>query len=277
MNYNDELNKLEALGNYRNINKFVMQHTYDYCKEYNILKESIKNTLDNSYVIYENDQIIMNDDEYGKSSNIIVSGNRSFEAATKYIGKKIAVLNFANNHSIGGSPWYAGAQEESLCRCSTLYPCLEYFKEDFYQKHINMANDLYFQEFGNDDLIYLKDIKVFKTDDSTPKLMNENDWYNVDIITCAAPDLNYVINVNGYREIIYKRIERILSVAAKEKVEVLILGAFGCGAFHNPPEVVATCFKLLLNKYHFDTVEFAVYNNKDDIFSNYNIFKNILG
>lgn len=140
-----------------------------------------------------------------------------------------------------------------------------------------MSGDSFFYEFGNDDLIYLKDVKIFKTDESAPKLMNEDDWYDLDIITCAAPDFNYVINVNGYREIIYKRLERILMVAAKEKVEVLILGAFGCGAFHNPPEIVASCFKILLNKYHFETVEFAVYSNNEDKFSNYNIFKNILG
>ena len=42
---------------------------------------------------------------------------------------------------------------------------------------------------------------------------------------------------------------------------MLILGAFGCGAFQNPPEVVARAYKEVLAEfeYDFDTVEFAVY------------------
>ena len=79
-----------------------------------------------------------------------------------------------------------------------------------------------------------------------------------------------------YRTLMYNRLKKIIQVAKKENVEVLILGAYGCGAFHNPPEIIAALFKDLLNEYHFDTVEFAVYCNKDDKFSNYNIFKNIL-
>ena len=30
---------------------------------------------------------------------------------------------------------------------------------------------------------------IFKTDTSHPKLMDEKDWYDVDVITCAAPNL----------------------------------------------------------------------------------------
>ena len=60
-----------------------------------------------------------------------------------------------------------------------------------------------------------------------------------------------------------ERIKRILDVAAKENVEVLILGAFGCGAFCNPPEIVADIFASLIRNYNFETVEFAVFCRND--------------
>ena len=54
--------------------------------------------------------------------------------------------------------------------------------------------------------------------------------------------------------------------AAKEaKCRVLILSAFGCGAYENPPRDVAELFHTVLTKYQkdFDTVMFRI---KDGIF-----------
>jgi uncharacterized protein (TIGR02452 family) len=47
-------------------------------------------------------------------------------------------------------------------------------------------------------------------------------------------------------------------VAAKEGNEVIILGAWGCGAFKNPIEIVAKAFIDLVKNYDFETVEFAL-------------------
>lgn len=68
------------------------------------------------------------------------------------------------------------------------------------------------------------------------------------------------------------RIKRIFLVAAG-KNEVLILGTFGCGAFKNPPEIVARAFKKVMQDYlHcFDCIEFAVYHTKREI-ANYEAF-----
>ena len=58
---------------------------------------------------------------------------------------------------------------------------------------------------------------------------------------------------------------------------VVILGAFGCGAFKNPPKIVAEAYKELVEefKYHFDTIEFAVYcPSYND--TNYRVFKNVI-
>lgn len=52
-----------------------------------------------------------------------------------------------------------------------------------------------------------------------------------------------------------------LDVAATNKVDILILGAFGCGAFANDPNAVAQAFRdaITLYKKRFDVIEFAIY------------------
>jgi uncharacterized protein (TIGR02452 family) len=226
------------------------------------LKEAVKNSIELQFMVAQEENI---DQPVADShqTKYVCSGKRSFEAAKDYKGKKIAVLNFANNHSIGGSPFSAGAQEESLCRCSTLLPCLEAMNEPFYQKHICQFASKEINYMGNDDLIYTPDVVVFKTDERTdpiyPKMMDPSEWYKVDVITSAAPQLRKVRTLPAnYNDVIFSRIKKILDVAAKEHAEVLILGAWGCGAFKNDINVVSDTFYSLLKNYNFEVVEFAL-------------------
>lgn len=255
---------------YRKINYEVMDDTYALCKSNEILKEAIDNSIKNEYIVYEDDELALVPISTEKGARIIVSKERTYEAAEKYKGKKICCLDFANNHSIGGGPWYAGAQEESMCRTSTLYPCLEAQRSKFYEKHILEFESHKIDSMGNNDLIYIPDVVVFKTDESIPKLKPESDWFKTDVIVAAAPQLGWSYDGNRYRELMTSRIKRILDVAAKEKTEVLILGAFGCGAFRNPPEIVAEIFASLIKNYSFETVEFAVFCYK--VTTNYDVF-----
>ena len=71
------------------------------------------------------------------------------------------------------------------------------------------------------------------------------------------------IRYESDEELITSRIKKILDVAAKERVEVLILGAWGCGAFKNPMEVVARVFYSLLKNYNFEVVEFPMDTHGD--------------
>lgn len=58
------------------------------------------------------------------------------------------------------------------------------------------------------------------------------------------------------------RIKNILEVAMSNDVDILILGAFGCGAFHNNPYVMVKAFYNLLirDQYaqYFRKVKFAI-------------------
>ena len=265
--------------NYKQINSEVMIDTLCRCaepeKESPALYAQPKNrpapiqklideknlSIRNQYVVYETDPVHVERAD-SVSTRYLVSGKRTFEAAKEYKGKKTAVLNFANNHSVGGAPFSAGAQEESLCRCSTLLPCLEACRKDFYEKHIKDYESGSLSFMGNDDLIYTPGVVVFKNDERTdpiiPKMLDENYWFKVNVITCAAPFLKFNRAPEDYEAIIKKRVKRILDVAAKEGNEVLILGKWGCGDYKNDEIVVSRAFCSLLPGYSFETVEFAL-------------------
>lgn len=50
------------------------------------------------------------------------------------------------------------------------------------------------------------------------------------------------------------RMRAVLNAAVQEDVRILILGAFGCGAFRNSPKMVARLFKEVLNDKEFSGV-----------------------
>ena len=222
--------------NFREVNKAVMDDTMKMCGHVDSLKNSIDNSIKNEYVVLQSEPITAGNLQKNPKMKVLVSKKRTFEAAEAYKGKKICCLDFANYYSMGGAPWSAGAQEESMCRVSTLYPCLYSQKQAFYEKHFH-----------------------------------EEKWFNTDVIVSAAPELFDDYDEDQYRKVMTERIRRILDLAAKEKVEVLILGAFGCGAFQNPPEIVADIFASLIKNYNFETVEFAVFCRNDT--KNYDVFE----
>ena len=238
------------------------------------LQAAVSQSIASQQYIGDADKIDLPAPPYTENARVVVSRLRSFEAAARYPGQKVAVLNFASSTSPGGGvETGASAQEECLCRVSTLYPCLKTRTawEKFYAPHRAAHNPLH-----NDDIIYTKDVVVLKDDDynvlSSP--------FRVDVITCAAPNLRespsnrYNRNDGeavhiGPEELLQlhlKRARKILSAAAANGVEVLILGAFGCGAFRNDPAVVAAAYQQMLPQFqnHFKTVEFAVYCRPGD-------------
>ena len=74
-------------------------------------------------------------------------------------------------------------------------------------------------------------------------------------------------------DIYKKRINRVLDIASSAKSDVIILGAFGCGAFANPPELVAKAMHAAIDehKYDFETIELAIYCSSRNTL-NYEVF-----
>lgn len=221
--------------------------------------------------------------EDGTAPKVTVTSHRTFEAARKlhekYPDKRVGVLNFASATNPGGGVTNgASAQEECLCRCSTLYPVLK--RDDFFQNYYRFHRRRH-DHIYTDACIYVPHVAVVKSDVAEPKRLPCRDWFAVDVITCAAPNLWF--DANGLSdeeqlEIHLKRGEKILQVAIANHVEVLVLGAFGCGAFRNNPKVVAEAYRQLLEKYgkYFTAVEFAVYCSPRHGMGNYDAFKETL-
>ena len=68
-----------------------------------------------------------------------------------------------------------------------------------------------------------------------------------------------IFTENELTNLLTKRIDCIFEIAITTKTDVLILGAFGCGAFRNLPHIVTNVFKILTEKYrhYFDVIEYA--------------------
>ena len=263
----------------------IFNDTDSLCRSNEKLTASIKETIAHQYVVTESDKVIKKpeDHRFDTPAEVIVSQRRSFEAAKRYSSERVCVLNFASSTHVGGGVTTgAGAQEECLCRCSTLYFAIgdNETKKNFHDTHYRQLKSGRMNSIYNDDCIYSPGITVFKSDTELPKLLPENEWYNVDVITCAAPNLNsryekIFISDKVLKELHKKRAKRILDIAVSEGEDVIILGAFGCGAFRNPPDIVAQAYREVIDdyKYDFKTIEFAVYCPPQRGSGNYHAFK----
>ena len=238
----------------------------------NLTKQAMKSTS----II--NEKVNIESYSNNKKGVITVCKDTTFNAAKPYSNaeKKVAVLNFASAvNPCGGVTIGAKAQEECLCRSSNLAPCLkqQYLMKEYYMPH-RIAQD----PMCSDKLIYTEGVTVFKDDSEVPQLMPEDEWFNVDVITCAAPNISHIENVDEdeLSNVFISRIKAILNAAIKNNTEVIILGAFGCGAFKNPPQLVAEVFKKVLvdeeYKNYFEEVVFAIKKSSDD---NFAIFNNV--
>lgn len=269
----------------------VFQDTIDWIENDPTLSASIPVAKKNTTIFYEDDYP-QYDSFKTKDTVVTVSMDRSYQAAIKIHKEnpnaRIAVMNFANAfHAGGGVTKGSCAQEECLCRTSTLYPLLyrRTLRDSFYKHHKDLNTPK-----ASDSLIYTEGVIICKTDEDLPKRMPKEDWVTVDVITIAAPDLREKSNIHaplvnggtymtkaelfGYH---VKRAIHMLTCAAAKGADILVLGAFGCGAFQNDPEVVARAYKVALQEFPkvFQQIEFAVYCKPDDS-RNYDVFKRVL-
>ena len=275
----------------RESNIEIFNDTLQYIKEDKQLSNSIFDTKKDTKIYRGKDYKLSF--SINKYNNVKITKHKTFEEAIYQYNKnknlKIAVLNFASATTPGGGVTKGSqAQEESLCRCSTLYPCLNTSKlwEEFYSPNRIESNPLH-----NDDIIYTPNIIICKSDDG---LFRRGFYGKVDVITCAAPNLreNPSNQYNSYQntavkasslsdselyKIHVKRALNIINAAKDNKVDILILGAFGCGAFKNDPYVVAEAYRDVLKQEfnNFKEIIFAIYC-RDFEDENYLAFREIL-
>ena len=267
----------------------IFKETMGLCRTHPVLRTAIRDSRIGQKITWEEDPLFTDGKCHDAPADLVITPERTLGAARKYLGsgKRICVLNFASSVTPGGGVASgAGSQEESICRISTLYAAIgdKNTAGAFYEKHWEMIRSRGMSRKNRDDCIFTPGIVVIREDTFDCALLPEDEWYKVDVITCAAPDLRYD-DENTYepeddelRTVFEKRWRRILSVAALNKAEVLILGAFGCGAFYNPPEIAAQAFSNVFDEFSrcFEVIEFAVFAQYEDT-SNYQAFSGIKG
>jgi uncharacterized protein (TIGR02452 family) len=174
---------------------------------------------------------------------------------------RLLVLNFASAKNAGGG-FLGGsrAQEESLARSSALYASLQEGQE-YYDQNRRSRSTLY-----TDHAILSPDVPVFREDDGA--LLDQP--YVVSLFTMPAVNVGALRPGGGdharVETVMAGRVEKLLALAAAERFEELVLGAWGCGVFRNDPRLIARLFHDALfgpDRWarKFGRVTFAVYTS----------------
>lgn len=176
----------------------------------------------------------------------------SVSAIFKFAEGKTAVLNFASYKNAGGM-FMSGssAQEESLCHESFLYNVLRHFS-DYYEWNNNHKNRAFYENRA----IYSPDI-IFE---------HKSKSQRCDVITCASPNLTAItkyqnpnFHVSGRNESVFRqRVLFLRKIAEEQKVDTLILGAWGCGVFGQNPWKVAKTIKEVFKHTNIKKIVLAV-------------------
>ena len=187
--------------------------------------------------------------------------------ALKNKAENPVVLNMASWKNPGGGVENgAGAQEECLFRSSNYGASMMPLKRRFYPLEL---------DFGG---VYTPSVTVFRGLESEGyPLLDEPFITNfVAVPALSNPKLENGKYNDSEKKIMINKIRTIFNIAAEHNHKVLILGAFGCGAFHNPPVEVAKLFKAELEsdvyKGRFEKVIFAIKSDHNDTQSNFNSF-----
>ena len=230
--------------------------------EEKIHKKEIESSIKHTKIYNTTFNLPTENTELNIVPQIIVEDLDSVSAVLKYSNdNKTAVLNFSSYKNPGGG-FLAGskAQEECLCHESFLYNVLKVFQRSFYDKNcLNKNKGLYTNKgMYSPDIIFTR---ANKKDEGEKRC---------DVITCAAPNkttaqkYQQVTDAENL-EVLKSRMKFVLDIAVDNKVNTLILGAYGCGVFGQNPHEVASIFKELLTSSHtcFKKVIFAIPNGKD--------------
>lgn len=224
---------------------------------------------------------VINEDTFDAAISMMASDDPN---ATNNPPTRPAVLNLASDTSPGGG-WLNGsmAQEEALCYRSSL--ALSLHKKFYPWKSL--------------EGIYTRDVVIIRSSVANGhKLVGAgtpaNELPVVSVLSVAAlrrPDLSdgQVLSSGAKRKVFAKKEDRestkskmvlVLRMAASRGHDRLVLGALGCGAFKNPVEEVAECWKEVFEQQEFKggwwkEVCFAVLDRRNE--GNFEVFEKTLG
>lgn len=198
---------------------------------------------------------------------IIIVNRDCLEAARdelKNEAKKVAVLMFASPLEPGGAMEEGNnGQEEDLCRRSDIFG----FMWD--QAHFTASSSLYnlvdlsrphqtdpdYNSMRNNKMIHVPNVTVFRSGKNDHYSMLEEPFEVGMLISPALDRPRYRVThdeINYVRKEDEEQLNKVITTQLKgsyeENYDTIILGAFGCGAFQNPPELVARIYKKIIDE-----------------------------
>jgi uncharacterized protein (TIGR02452 family) len=205
------------------------------------IHEQVKQAVQ-STVSYPPD-VVLNSSFIGQhDTKTEVTNETTLSAAARLVeqGFKPVALSFASATSPGGG-FLSGsrAQEEYLARSSCLYQCIR--DNPMYVFHRLACDPLY-----TDFVLYSPEVPVIRSDDG---FLLESP-YTLSFITAAAVNANQV-PPERRKEIspaMWTRVLKVLAVGVAHGHNAIILGAWGCGAFGNDADLIASLFQRALEE-----------------------------
>lgn len=199
------------------------------------------------------------------------------------------LLDAANEHSPGGDPEYARAQEERICRSSNLYQSIKKFKDESGKN----------QFIPTDKSLYVKNVHIFRgQQDEAYPLFDQDEQFTISVAACAAPELRskkkeFPVKLDeksgkylpdnwsqqthdSYKNLVLTKLRAIYSTALTKDHDSLVLVPFGCGAFHNPQDLMIECMAQVHQEFQgcFKKVVLSVINDHNGK-QNVEIFKEL--
>lgn len=227
-----------------------------------------------------------------EGTTVIVEKGDCLKVAERLVaeGYNPALLNFASaGHPGGGVETGARAQEETICRRSTLTRSIYSFDRDYafrYGYELRDGNGYPISRSLDFSAIYSPNVTVFREAGQDYALM-ENP-FQVAVITNAALNMNGRFSISltpdGHipemgKAITRNKIRTIFRIGLIKGHDSLVLGAFGCGAFRTPPREMAQLFKEVIEedefKNRFRLITFAILSDHNDRSGNLAAFEEV--
>ena len=193
-------------------------------------------------------------------------------------GYRPIMLNMANRHTPGGGVLDGcRAQEESLFRQSNLCVSLYQYSTDYAALLGLPHGNGHYPMDRNTGGIYSGRVTFFRTGGREGDALVEKP-FECAVVSVAAinrPELTGDGQLADWAVTATKsKIRTMLRIGLLHGHDAIVLGAFGCGAFHNPPEHMARLFREVLEETEFArkyrVVRFAViedHNSKNRNFA----------
>jgi uncharacterized protein (TIGR02452 family) len=203
----------------------------------------------------------------------------------------LCVLNMASAKNPGGGVYGgAGAQEEYLFRCSDYFRFLFQYAdpasfdcEKVYGIPHNPRHSYPLKRnFGG---VFSHGVTIFRDTETNGYALIEKPC-QVNFVAVAANNIRRFMNgrktiPDNFIPSTLNLIRTILRIAYNNGQRRLVLGAFGCGAFANPPKHMAQLFKQVFEEPEFQglfrEIHFAIIEDHNSHGQNYNAFKEVFG